>query len=67
MKEFKITGDWERIKENLKKEYPALTDTDLAFDFGKEDELLGRIERRLGGEKRERIMDRIKTMDNLLR
>lgn len=62
MDDLKIKGNWNEIKESLQKEYPELTDGDLTFTLGKENELVGRIERRLGKDKRERIVNRIKTL-----
>ena len=63
MEELKIKNeDWDRIKKALKKEYPQLTEADLDFTTGKENELVGRIQSRLGGEKRERIVDKIKKL-----
>jgi hypothetical protein len=67
MENFKIRGDWNRMREDLKKEYPELTDTDLDFTLDGETELIGRIERRLGRKKRERIVDRINTLNDLWR
>lgn len=47
----KIRGNWNVIKGKLKQEYGELTDDDLAYEAGKEDELLGRLEVRLGKTK----------------
>ena len=65
MEDLKIKGNWKEIKDVIKKEYPTLTNDDLEFVHGKENELVGRIESRLGKEKRERIVDRIKTLSRL--
>jgi uncharacterized protein YjbJ (UPF0337 family) len=46
-------GNWNEIKGKLKQKYGQLTDDDLIFAEGKEDELLGRIQRRLGKNKEE--------------
>jgi uncharacterized protein YjbJ (UPF0337 family) len=46
-----ITGSWNEIKGKLKQKYGQLTDDDLAFADGKEDELLGRLQKRLGRTK----------------
>ncbi len=62
MEDLKIKGNWKEIKEQLKTEYPSLTNDDLTFTLGKENELVGRIERRLGKDKRDRIVNRIKTL-----
>ncbi|NJK86512.1 MAG: general stress protein CsbD [Bacteroidales bacterium] len=63
METFKITGNWSKIKEDLKKEYPDLTDTDLDYSAGGENELVGRIERRLGGEKKRKGVEQNKNIE----
>lgn len=44
---FKMNGNWETQAKQLKKNYSQLTDADLKFEAGKENELLSRIETRL--------------------
>lgn len=44
-----IKGSWNEVKGKLKQKYADLTDDDLLFEEGKEDELLGRLQRKLGG------------------
>jgi len=44
-------GSWNEAKGKLKQKYGQLTDDDLAFAEGKEDELLGRLEQKLGKTK----------------
>jgi uncharacterized protein YjbJ (UPF0337 family) len=46
-----IQGSWNEVKGKLKQKYGQLTDDDLSFAEGKEDELLGRLQRRLGKSK----------------
>ena len=46
-----MKGNWNEIKGKLKQKYGQLTDDDLAFAEGKEDELLGRLQKRLGKTK----------------
>ena len=41
------------MKGKLKQKYAELTDDDLTFAEGKEDELLGRLQKRLGKSKDE--------------
>jgi len=43
-----LKGSWNEVKGNLKRKCGQLTDDDLAFAEGKEDELLGRLQKRLG-------------------
>lgn len=44
---YKVTGDWGRQSSFLQEQYPELTDDDLEFEEGKEDELIRRLEIRL--------------------
>jgi len=46
-------GNWNEIKGKLKQKYANLTDDDLLFIEGKEDETLGRIEKKLGKSREE--------------
>jgi len=59
--EDKIKGNWNQIKGKLKSEYGQLTDDDLAYQEGKEDQLIGRLQERLGKSKQEvkNIIDRV--------
>jgi len=43
-----MKGTWNEVKGKLKQKYGQLTDDDLAFAEGKEDELLWRLQKRLG-------------------
>ncbi|MFN4000411.1 CsbD family protein [Algoriphagus sp.] len=44
-----MKGSWNEVKGKLKQKYADLTDDDLLYEEGKEDELLGRLQRKLGG------------------
>lgn len=46
-------GNWDQIKGKLKQKYANLTDDDLMYVEGKEDETLGRIEKKLGKSREE--------------
>lgn len=48
-----IKGQWNIIKGKLKQQYANLTDDDLVYEEGKEDELLGRLQTKLGKTKEE--------------
>jgi uncharacterized protein YjbJ (UPF0337 family) len=48
-----ITGNWDEIKGKLKQQYAQLTDEDLTFAEGKGDELLGKLQDKLGKGKSE--------------
>ena len=53
MTELQFKGSWNEVKGKLKQKYAELTDDDLTFAEGKEDELLGRLQKRLGKSKEE--------------
>jgi uncharacterized protein YjbJ (UPF0337 family) len=48
-----IKGNWNEMKGKLKQKYGQLTDDDLTYAEGKEDELYGRLQQRLGKTKEE--------------
>ena len=48
-----IKGNWKELKGKLKQKYAQLTDSDLLLIEGKQDELLGRLQARLGKTKEE--------------
>ena len=43
-----LKGNWNKLKGTLKQKYAQLTDDDLKYVEGKEDELMGRIQKKLG-------------------
>lgn len=57
MNDLKIKGNWNEVKGKLKQEYSTLTDDDLTYAEGKEDELLGRLQQKLGKAKEELIKE----------
>ncbi|HVB02304.1 MAG TPA: CsbD family protein [Chitinophagaceae bacterium] len=63
MNKLSLKGHWNVISGNLKKSYANLTDDDLIYEEGKEDELLGRIQQRIGKSREdiEKLIDRFKT------
>src|SRR5476651_1255118 len=48
MNTFTFDGSWNRIKGKLKQRYAQFTDEDLVFAEGKAEELLGRLQAKLG-------------------
>ncbi len=54
MNKLEIKGDWNILKGKIKQKWAKLTDDDLVFVAGKEDELIGRIQKRTG-EVRENV------------
>ena len=51
MTKLELKGTWNETKGKLKQKYAELTDDDLTFAEGKEDELLDRLQKRLGRTK----------------
>ena len=53
MTKLEIKGSWNDVKGKLKQKYAQLTDDDLLFVEGKDDELVGRLQKSLGHTKEE--------------
>ena len=51
----KLNGAWNELKGKAKKEYADLTDDDLMYEDGKDDELIGRLQKKIGKTKEEVI------------
>jgi uncharacterized protein YjbJ (UPF0337 family) len=51
MTKLEMKGSWNEMKGKLKQKYGELTDDDLQFAEGKDDELLGRLQQKLGRTK----------------
>lgn len=49
----KLKGNWNEKKGKLKQKFAILTDDDLLLAEGKQDELLGRLQAKLGKTKEE--------------
>ena len=47
----KLKGNWNQIKGNIKQKYADLTDDDLLYVEGKEDELVGSLQKKTGQAK----------------
>ena len=48
-----IKGNWDEQKGKLKQKFATLTDNDLLFAEGKKDEMMGRLQIKLGKSKEE--------------
>lgn len=48
MYKLELISRWNEVKEKLKRRYDLLTDEDLMFRFGREGELIIRLQRKLG-------------------
>jgi uncharacterized protein YjbJ (UPF0337 family) len=51
MNKLTFKGDWNQVKGRLKQAYGQLTDDDLVYTEGQVDELVGRLEKKLGVAK----------------
>ena len=48
-----VAGNWNEQKGKLKQRFAELTDNDLLFIEGKKEEMLGRLQKKLGKSKEE--------------
>lgn len=48
-----LKGNWDEQKGKLKQKFAILTDNDLMFEEGKKEEMLGKLEIKLGKTKEE--------------
>ena len=55
MDKLELKGNWNELKGKIKQEYGDLTDDDLAYEEGKDDELLGRLQQKIGKGKDELV------------
>ena len=62
MNTLEIKGDWNITKGKMKQKWAQLTDSDLEYTEGKQDELVGRIQKRTG-QTREAVEKAIKDLE----
>ncbi len=48
-----IKGNWNELKGKLKQKFADLTDDDLLFEEGKEDEMWGKLQQKIGKTEKE--------------
>jgi uncharacterized protein YjbJ (UPF0337 family) len=53
MDKLELKGRWNELKGKVKQEHGDLTDDDLRYEEGKDDELFGRLQVKLGKTKDE--------------
>jgi len=51
--EDRLKGNWNMVKGKLKEQYAQLKDDDLTYSEGKEDQLIGKLQEKLGKTKEE--------------
>lgn len=61
MDKLQIKGNWNRMKGKLKEEYGELTDNDLQYTEGKEDQLVGRLQEKLG-KSRDEVIKKLRSL-----
>jgi len=57
----KLKGDWNQTKGKIKQAYGDLSDDDLKYEEGKDDELVGRLQKKIGKTKEE-VIDWIQSL-----
>ena len=48
MDRLELKGNWNQLKGKVKQAHGDLTDDDLKYEEGKDEELLGRLQKKLG-------------------
>lgn len=61
MDKLELKGNWNELKGKIKQANANLTDDDLQYEEGKDDELLGRLQQKLG-KTRESVIDWLKSL-----
>lgn len=56
MSNLRLKGNWNELKGKAKQKYAELTDDDLLYEEGKEEELVGRLQKKTG-KARDEIVD----------
>lgn len=55
MDKLEIAGKWNEIKGKIKQAYADLTDDDVKYEEGQEEELLGRLQQKTGKQREELV------------
>jgi len=56
MSNLRLKGSWNELKGKVKQQYADLTDDDLLYEEGQEDELIGRLQQKTG-KARDEVVD----------
>jgi len=62
MDKLELKGNWNEIKGKLKQSFADLTDDDLYYAEGKQEELIGKLQQKLG-KTREEVVEILKQKD----
>jgi len=63
---FSITGDWKILSRRLKARFAELTESDIMFETGEENDLIRRIGNRLN-KKHEEVVDLLRSLGHVKR
>lgn len=55
MDKLQIKGGWNETKGKIKQAYGDLTDNDLVYEEGKDDEMLGKLQKKTGKSRDELV------------
>lgn len=61
MDKLELKGKWNELKGKIKQKYAEFTDDELTYEEGKDDELIGRIQTKLG-KTRDEVVDWLKSL-----
>jgi uncharacterized protein YjbJ (UPF0337 family) len=61
MDKLEIKGNWNELKGKLKQKYGDLTEDDLKYAEGQDDELIGKLQKKLG-KTRDEIVKELKSL-----
>ena len=61
MDKLELKGNWNELKGKVKQAHANLTDDDLQYEDGKDDELLGRLQKKLG-KTRDEVVTWLKSL-----
>ncbi len=56
MSKLRLKGNWNELKGKVKQKYAEVTDDDLLYEEGKDDELIGRLQKKTG-KARDELVD----------
>jgi uncharacterized protein YjbJ (UPF0337 family) len=59
--DLRIKGNWNQLKGKLKEKYGELTDDDLSYIEGKEDHLIGTLQKKLH-KNREQVIEELEEL-----
>jgi len=61
MDKLELKGNWHELKGKVKQAHGDLTDADLKYEDGQDEELLGRLQKKLG-KTRDEVVDWLKSL-----